>query len=81
MTKRHGRRRPYTAMGIGRVPCSRCQEPASQQWNVCSDDGLFRPICIACDVALNELVLRWMRFSEDEVAERMNRYRQRFVKS
>lgn len=58
--RRHGRRKPYTAIGIRRLPCFRCGEPARFQWNVCADGNLFRPLCAACDIALNELVLRWM---------------------
>lgn len=60
----HGRRRPYTDAGIKRVPCARCGSPARYQWNICSDGNLFRPICEACDVALNRLVLRWMGFKD-----------------
>ena len=57
---RHGRRLPYTEAGIRRLPCFRCGRPASYQWQVCADGRLYRPLCTDCDVALNELVLRWM---------------------
>lgn len=58
--RRHGRRVPYTADGIKRLPCFRCGKSAATQWQVCADKRLFRPICIDCDVALNLLVLNWM---------------------
>lgn len=68
---RHGRRRPYTVRGIRRLPCFRCGEPAEHQWQVCADGSLYRPLCIACDIALNELVLRWMGFPNwQEMIER-----------
>lgn len=67
------RRAPYTALGIRRVPCVRCGEPAAHQWHICSDGNRPRAICLACDVALNALVLRWMRHPEAEAL--IKRYR------
>lgn len=58
--KRHGRRRPYTQIGIRRLPCARCGKPAEFTWNACADGGLRRPICVKCDVLLNRIVLRFM---------------------
>lgn len=52
---RHGRREPYTSTGISHPPCFRCGQPAAHQWQICADDGLFRPLCNRCDAALNEL--------------------------
>lgn len=60
----HGRKQPYTEKGIERVPCIRCGGKAVHQWQICSDKRLFRPLCMACDVALNELVLRWVGFKD-----------------
>lgn len=71
---RHGRREPYTEIGVRRLPCVRCGQPARFQWNVCADGNLFRPICTACDIALNELVLTWM--GDPEAAEKIVAYRQ-----
>ena len=58
--KRHGRRKPYTQAGIERLPCVRCGAPAHASWQACADNRLHRPICLRCDIALNELVLQWM---------------------
>lgn len=69
---RPGRRKPYTARGIRRVPCFRCGKPARFQWQICADGNLYRPICWACDVALNRVVLEFMGF--DRVTERIVRY-------
>jgi NAD-dependent SIR2 family protein deacetylase len=55
------RRDPYTTEGIKRLRCIRCGDKAQHQWQICSDNGYFRPVCISCDVALNKLVLRFMR--------------------
>ena len=57
-----GRRRPYTEIGVRRLPCARCGEPAEHQWQICSDGNTYRPICVACDIKLNRMVLRWMGF-------------------
>ncbi len=60
MTHRlHGRREPYTAVGVRRIPCFRCGARAGFQWNVCAD-GLYHPLCARCDIELNALVLHWM---------------------
>jgi len=60
------RRKPYTAIGISRVPCARCGAPSSAQWQVCADGNQWRGLCTSCDVALNALVLRFMRIPEYE---------------
>lgn len=64
--RRHGRRAPYTAIGIERIPCFRCGEPAHQQWQVCADGNLYRPLCVKCDIELNVTVLLWMRHPDAE---------------
>lgn len=74
--KRYGRRTPYTAEGIKRLPCSRCGNKASEQWNACAD-GLYRPLCVACDIELNELVLKWAY--DPDVEAKMRRYRERML--
>ena len=54
-----GRTTPYTERGITRKACVRCDKPAQFQWQVCADKRVFRTLCLACDIALNRLVLRW----------------------
>lgn len=57
--------KPYTALGIKRVPCFRCGAKASrQQWQICADGNRWRALCNACDVALNQLVLEFMGVPE-----------------
>ncbi|MEG3086194.1 hypothetical protein [Sphingomonas sp. PB4P5] len=56
---RYLRSKPYTAIGIKRVPCLRCGAPSEQQWNICSLPG-YHGICTPCDVALNAMVLEFM---------------------
>jgi hypothetical protein len=65
--KRHGRRKPYTARGIRRLPCFRCAAPASEQWQICADGNLWRPVCKSCDVQLNRVVLDFMRDPDADV--------------
>lgn len=55
------RTKPYTVAGLRRVPCSRCGAPSRYQWQICSlDHRVFRPLCEGCDVAVNELVVRFV---------------------
>lgn len=75
---RHGRKTPYSAIGIRRLPCFRCGQKATHQWNICADEGLYRPVCFGCDIALNRLVLRWMRFPDEEIAVKMKQYIESF---
>ena len=55
------RKKPYSTIGIGRVPCTRCGEPSVHQWRACADGNQWRGLCARCDVELNRLVLRFMR--------------------
>lgn len=64
--RRHGRRKPYTEKGVGRLPCARCGGRATHQWQICADSNLWRPVCTACDIALNQLVLQFMNDPEWE---------------
>lgn len=57
MTRR--RKKPYTVIGLSRMSCVRCPNPARYQWQICSDHNTFRPLCGECDVELNEMVMRW----------------------
>ncbi len=62
------RRKPYTQIGIRRLKCFRagCENRASQQWQICADDWIYRPICEPCDVDLNRWVLEWVGFPDVE---------------
>lgn len=55
---------PYTAKGIKRVPCPRCGAPSSQQWTICATFHAYHPICLECDIAINRMVLEFMRFPD-----------------
>jgi hypothetical protein len=68
-----GRREPYTDAGIRRVPCVRCGDPGATQWQVCADQSRYRAMCLACDIALNEVVLKWANDPQWEL--KMNWYR------
>lgn len=60
------RKKPYTETGIRRLKCFRCGARAQFQWSICADLNQYRPICLECDVALNELVLEFMGFENRE---------------
>jgi hypothetical protein len=55
------RRKPYTVIGIRRIPCCRCGKPSHASWQICADGNQYRGVCEKCDIALNELVLRFMK--------------------
>lgn len=56
-----GRKRPYTEIGIRRIPCSRCGKPSAFQWQVCANGRSYVGVCAECDIALNALVLEFMK--------------------
>ncbi len=56
------RTKPYTAIGIKRVPCARCGKPSHAQRNIGSLGKTFHGICKACDTDLNALVLDWLQY-------------------
>ena len=71
------RKKPYTRRGLSRVRCVHCKTaPASEQWrkDFCADNNeiAWMPLCLACDVILNEMLLRF--FDVPDVAEKMARY-------
>lgn len=69
-----GRKQPYTAIGIRRLPCARCGKRAYASWQICADGNLYRPLCMECDIALNELVLRWI--GDPDAEAKIAAYRQ-----
>lgn len=72
MSAAAGRRTPYSWRGIRRVPCARCGEPSTQQWQICADGNRWRGLCTTCDVDLNELVLRFIR--DPDAATKLDLY-------
>jgi len=68
------RKKPYTEIGIRRVKCFRCDNKATQQWQICADGNVFRPICSQCDVVLNYLVMDFMEMSDRD--EKIQRYKE-----
>ena len=57
--KFHGRKKPYTEVGIARLKCVRCGAAGVHQWQVCANNNRYMVLCGQCDIALNQLVLRW----------------------
>lgn len=68
------RKKPYTEIGIKRMKCFRCGKQATYQWNICSDDNVYRPICTECDIALNQLALVFMKFPNWQ--DKIDKYKQ-----
>lgn len=69
------RRTPYSDRHVAKMPCARCGKPSLHQWQICADDNRFRGICEACDILLNDLVLRFVR--DGERVAKMKAYRER----
>lgn len=67
------RLKPYTEIGIKRKKCFRCGGQAVFQWQICSDDNQYRPICLKCDIELNGMVLKWAGFNNWE--KKLNEYK------
>jgi hypothetical protein len=65
-----GRRKPYTDRGISRVPCSRCGQPSTQQWQVCATGNRWFGCCTRCDIELNRLALDFMQVPDAEALVR-----------
>lgn len=55
------RRKPYTELGVRRVPCARCGKPSRHQWQICALDNLYHGVCADCDVDLNAMVLQFFQ--------------------
>lgn len=55
------RRKRYTEKGISRVPCVRCGEPSAAQFQVCATRNQWCAVCRNCDLALNALVVKFMK--------------------
>lgn len=70
-----GRRKPYTEIGIFRVPCSRCGQPSSRQWQICSLNNEYKGLCSDCDIELNRLVLKFIQLPPTEVDRLIEEYR------
>jgi len=58
------RKKPYTQIGIRRLRCFRCGGKTQEQWQICADGNIYRPICLKCGIELNEMVLKWMGFPD-----------------
>ena len=64
------RYKPYTEIGIRRVPCIRCGEKSIHQFNICADGNSYRPVCQRCDIELNRVVLTFLRHPNVEAVMR-----------
>jgi hypothetical protein len=64
----HGRRQPYTAIGIARLPCSvrGCSNKAHASWQACANGRRHTPLCLEHDIAMNRMVLEFVGFENVE---------------
>ena len=61
------RKKPYTIIGVKRLKCFKCGKPALYQWQICSDNNIYRPLCPICDLNINILVIQFMQFDNELV--------------
>ena len=69
------RKKPYTEIGIKRVPCFRCGKPSSQQWQICALNNEYKGVCNDCDFELNKIVLEFMGIPKKKIYCLMEDYR------
>jgi hypothetical protein len=55
--------------------CYKCGKPANWSWNICADGNKIRWVCTECDIALNEMVLKFFGFRQWK--SKMKRYKQK----
>jgi hypothetical protein len=70
------RPKPYTKAGLRRMPCAHCAKPAARQWSLrpCAIGRMgWYPLCINCDLALNEIVMDFLNVPDR--VERLAAYR------
>lgn len=72
-----GREETYTDDEIAAVPCARCSQPSSQQFEICALDGRHVAICQNCDIALNTLALQFL--NAPDTAALIEKYRARVL--
>ncbi|KKN78830.1 hypothetical protein LCGC14_0346020 [marine sediment metagenome] len=68
------RKKPYTGIGISRVPCFKCGKPSSQQWSICCLNSEYKGVCKTCDTKLNRMVLSFMGFRSQDVERIIKNY-------
>jgi hypothetical protein len=47
--------------------CYRCGEPATQVFNICCMGDADYPLCVECDIMLNEFVVNFMKVPDRDV--------------
>lgn len=57
------------------MACARCGATPTQQWNICSDGNVYRPICVECDIEINRMVLEFI--GDPEAKSKIERYAER----
>lgn len=63
--KQIGRKKPYTEIGISRVPCRRCGKPSVHQWQCCANGNRWMGVCLDCDIELNRIALEFFRLPKE----------------
>ena len=67
------RKKPYTTIGISRIPCKRCGKPSRYQWQVCALNNVYMGVCQECDIELNELTLNFFKIKgRKKILDRYN---------
>ena len=69
------RRKPYTEIGIKRIPCKRCGKPSRYQWQICATGGFWAGICAECDIKLNALAINFFKMPKRLATEYEERQR------
>jgi len=68
-----GRHKLYTKIGLRRLSCVRCGDPAARQVRF-SVDGLWKPVCRQCDEELQLIFLVYL--GDPDIDSKIERYRE-----
>lgn len=64
---------------IEKLSCTRCGEQVKYQWNCCANDNRWIPLCVWCDIAVNEHVLKF--FKIPDARQKLESYTKRLLSS
>lgn len=74
------RKKPYTAIGVTRVPCSfhGCKKTSVHQWQCCALGNYFMGLCSEHDIGLNNVAVTYL-MGANRAMPLIRRYRKKLL--